>query len=125
MAGSTTDTSSSPIQWKAVGVMAAAPFCKAACEGATQPVHTPMGPQSPQVPMPEFTAAPYVFGETIKSHYKDMETQLAATSRLLSQKAIDGVIFHCTPLVDMELDAVRVAREWVRENKERKWGQMI
>ena len=27
----------------------------------------------------EFTAAPYVFGETIKSHYKDMETQLSGS----------------------------------------------
>lgn len=51
-----------------------------------------------------------------------METQLAATSRLLSQKAIDGVIFHCTPLVDMDLDAVNVSRRWIKENASRKWG---
>ena len=55
----------------------------------------------------------------------DMAHQLAQTSRLLARGEIAGVIFHCTPLVDMELDAVRVAREWIRENKERKWGQMI
>ena len=54
----------------------------------------------------------------------DMAHQLAQTSRLLARGEIAGVIFHCTPLVDMELDAVRVAREWIRENKERKWGQM-
>ena len=52
----------------------------------------------------------------------DMERQLAATSRLLSQKAIDGVIFHCTPLVDMNLDAVNVSRAWIRENASRKHG---
>ena len=52
----------------------------------------------------------------------DMERQLAATLRLLSQKAIHGVIFHCTPLVDMDLDAVDVSRAWIRENSARKWG---
>ncbi len=52
----------------------------------------------------------------------DMERQLAATSRLLSQRAIHGVIFHCTPLVDMNLDAVNVSRAWIKENGVRKWG---
>lgn len=51
-----------------------------------------------------------------------MERQLAATSRLLSQKAIHGVIFHCTPLVDMNLDAVRVSKDWIRENAKKTWG---
>ena len=53
---------------------------------------------------------------------RDMERQLAATSRLLAQKAIHGVIFHCTPLVDMNLDAVNAARAWIRENASKKWG---
>ncbi|MBQ3344121.1 MAG: twin-arginine translocation signal domain-containing protein [Kiritimatiellae bacterium] len=51
-----------------------------------------------------------------------MERQLGATSRLLSQKAIHGVIFHCTPLVDMNLDAVNVSRAWIKENGPKKWG---
>ena len=51
-----------------------------------------------------------------------MENQLAQTSRLLSSKAIHGVIFHCTPLVDMKLDAVEISRRWIRENASRKWG---
>lgn len=51
-----------------------------------------------------------------------MEVQLAQTSRLLSSRAINGVIFHCTPLVDMNLDAVNVSRAWIRENASRKWG---
>ena len=40
-----------------------------------------------------------------------MESQLAQTSRLLKAKAIHGVIFHCTPLVDMNLDAVNVSQQ--------------
>ena len=51
-----------------------------------------------------------------------MENQLAQTSRLLARKAIHGVIFHCTPLVDMKLDAVEISRRWIRENASRKWG---
>ena len=64
----------------------------------------------------------YDFGGKKPLPGKDMETQLAATSRLLSQKAIEGVIFHCTPLVDTDLDAVKVSRAWIRENASRKWG---
>jgi len=64
----------------------------------------------------------YDFGGRKPLPGADMERQLAATSRLLSQKAIDGVIFHCTPLVDMNLDAVNVSRAWIRENAGKKWG---
>ena len=52
-----------------------------------------------------------------------MEGQLAQTSRLLAAKAIHGVIFHCTPLVDMNLDAVNVSRDWIRANAGRRWGE--
>ena len=65
----------------------------------------------------------YDFGGKKALPGKDMERQLAATSRLLSQKAINGVIFHCTPLVDMDLDAVNVSRAWIRENADKKWGR--
>ena len=65
----------------------------------------------------------YDFGGMKPLPGADMERQLAATSRLLSQKAIDGVIFHCTPLVDMDLDAVRISKSWVRENARREWGK--
>ena len=51
-----------------------------------------------------------------------MREQLAATSRLLARKEIAGVIFHCTPLVDMNLDAVNISREWIRQNASRAWG---
>ena len=51
-----------------------------------------------------------------------MENQLAQTSRLLASRAIHGVIFHCTPLVDMNLDAVNVSRAWIRANSSRRWG---
>ena len=64
----------------------------------------------------------YDFGGKKPLPGKDMELQLASASRLLSQKAIDGVIFHCTPLVDMDLDAVKVSRAWIKENASKKWG---
>jgi hypothetical protein len=51
-----------------------------------------------------------------------MERQLAQTERLLAAKAIHGVIFHCTPLVDMNLDAVNVSRAWIKENGPKEWG---
>lgn len=53
-------TSRSPTQSKAVGVIAVAPFAIAASLGETQPVQTPMSPQRPQVPMPLLTGAPFI-----------------------------------------------------------------
>ena len=64
----------------------------------------------------------YDFGGMKPLPGKDMELQLAQTSRLLSRKEVDGVIFHCTPLVDMDLDAVNVSRAWIRANAAVKWG---
>ena len=64
----------------------------------------------------------YDFGGKKPLPGADMERQLTAASRLLSQRAIDGVIFHCTPLMDMDLDAVRVSRRWIRDNSGRRWG---
>ena len=40
--------------------MAAAPLAMASSLGETQPVHTPMRPQRPQVPMPELIGAPFI-----------------------------------------------------------------
>ena len=40
--------------------MASAPLATASSLGDTQPVHTPMGPQRPQVPMPELMGAPFI-----------------------------------------------------------------
>ena len=51
-----------------------------------------------------------------------MENQLAQTSRLLARREISGVIFHCTPLVDMNLAAVDVSRKWIQANASRKGG---
>lgn len=62
------------------------------------------------------------FGRAMPMSGAAMERQLAQTSRLLSQKSVSGVIFHCTPLVDMNLDAVNVSRGWIRENASRRWG---
>lgn len=64
----------------------------------------------------------YDFGGKKELSGADMARQLAAASRLLSQKAIHGVIFHCTPLVDMNLDAVRVSKDWIRANATKAWG---
>jgi len=43
-----------------------------------------------------------------------MARQLEQTGRLLVDGRVAGVIFHCTPLVDMDLDAVKVSKDWIR-----------
>lgn len=64
----------------------------------------------------------YDFGGRKALPGMDMERQLAVASHLLSEKAIEGVIFHCTPLVDMNLDAVRISKAWIGANKMKRWG---
>lgn len=51
-----------------------------------------------------------------------MERQLEQTTRLLASRDVNGVIFHCTPLVDMDLDAVKVSQRWIAENSTQPWG---
>ena len=48
-----------------------------------------------------------------------MERQLAAAERLLFRGDVQGLIFHCTPLVDMDLEAVRISKDWIRKNAAR------
>jgi len=54
-AGRIKEMRTSPSQSTAPGAMAAAPLAMARSLGATQPVHTPICPTRPQVPMPEDT----------------------------------------------------------------------
>ena len=42
-----------------------------------------------------------------------MEFQLGAAHRLLRAGAIQGLVFHCTPLVKRGLAAVEVSRRWI------------
>ena len=43
-----------------------------------------------------------------------MEAQLNVVLKLLRSGEITGLIFHCTPLCDLKLEAVEFAREWIR-----------
>ena len=35
---------------------------------------------------------------------------------------LDGVVFHCTPLVNKSLRAVRLAKEWLDRNGDVRFG---
>lgn len=63
----------------------------------------------------------YDFGGKKPLSARDMECQLEQTSRLLASRTISGVIFHCTPLVDMDLEAVEVSRRWIQANRNRRY----
>ncbi len=51
-----------------------------------------------------------------------MELQLGAAHRLLRAGAIQGLVFHCTPLVKRGLAAVEVSRRWISEHAILHWG---
>ena len=48
--------------------------------------------------------------------------QLDTAHRLLSERVIDGLIFHCTPLCDTGLLAVEKCRDWIAKNADDEWG---
>lgn len=46
--------------------------------------------------------------------------QLATAEWLLDRKLVNGLIFHCTPLVDLNLESVDCARSWLKDRKRMK-----
>ena len=44
-----------------------------------------------------------------------MKLQLEFALKKYQEKQIDGMIFHCTPLVDIGLEAVEYSRKWIAE----------
>jgi hypothetical protein len=44
-----------------------------------------------------------------------MEHQCRLGLEWLKRGEIEGLIFHCTPLCDMKLEAVEWARKWIAE----------
>jgi hypothetical protein len=47
-----------------------------------------------------------------------MKHQLDCASRWLKSGQVEGLIFHCTPLCDMGLEAVEYSRRWIDEHGE-------
>ena len=45
-----------------------------------------------------------------------------AANRLMRAGAIQGLVFHCTPLVKRGLAAVEVSRRWIAEHAVLHWG---
>ena len=51
-----------------------------------------------------------------------MQSQLDLAARLYAQGVIEGVIFHCTPLVNKNLEAVKMAKDWIAKHKDDVFG---
>lgn len=45
-----------------------------------------------------------------------MKSQLEVAYKLLKERAIDGLIFHCTPFVAFDLEAVKISRAWIAQH---------
>lgn len=52
----------------------------------------------------------------------NMESQLESARKLLDDRTISGLIFHPTFVANLDLEAVRLSREWICENGDRLWG---
>ena len=62
----------------------------------------------------------YTLGEPVPADR--MELQLAFASKLLADRTIDGLIFHPTYSAALDVPSVNLAKAWIRENGERRWG---
>lgn len=51
-----------------------------------------------------------------------MRRQLDFAGRMMKSGEVSGLIFHCTPLVDCDLEAVRMAKAWISLHGEDIWG---
>lgn len=50
-----------------------------------------------------------------------MQSQLDVAYRLIKAHKVDGLIFHCTPMVAYDVDSIRISREWIRRHGDEKW----
>ena len=106
IAGRTMATSTRPSQSKPVALMASAPLATASSLGDTQPVHTPMGPQRPQVPMPELIGAPFI---------SSLNTQVAMGPVMAEASVGAAVAGCCAQMVGFA----------VMSFKENRWGGLV
>ena len=51
-----------------------------------------------------------------------MRHQLEVALGLFKEGQIEGMIFHCTPLCDIGLEAVDTARQWIADHAEEQIG---
>ncbi|MCL2119267.1 MAG: hypothetical protein FWH27_12655 [Planctomycetaceae bacterium] len=56
------------------------------------------------------------FGNSKPITMELMKLQLDFALEKFQQKQIEGMIFHCTPLVDLGLEAVDYSRKWIAEH---------
>lgn len=50
-----------------------------------------------------------------------MKSQLAVAYKLIKAHKVDGLIFHCTPMVQYDVDAINISRQWIKEHGEENW----
>ncbi|MDR0871676.1 MAG: hypothetical protein LBN39_12880, partial [Planctomycetaceae bacterium] len=55
------------------------------------------------------------FGNAKPITQEQMKHQLDFALKKFKEKQIDGMIFHCTPLCDLGLEAVDYSRKWIAE----------
>ena len=51
-----------------------------------------------------------------------MRQQLAFAERFLSDRTIDGLLFHPTFAAALDVPAVQLSKEWIAEHGDEKWG---
>jgi len=56
------------------------------------------------------------FGNSKPITLELMKHQLNFALKMFQQKQIEGMIFHCTPLCDLDLEAVHYSRKWIAEH---------
>jgi hypothetical protein len=60
------------------------------------------------------------FGNRKPITVESMKLQLDFALEKLKQGQIEGMIFHCTPLCDLDLEAVHYSRKWIAEHGDKR-----
>lgn len=56
------------------------------------------------------------FGDSKPISVENMELQLKFAYKKLKEGQIEGMIFHCTPLCDLDIEAVHYSRKWIADH---------
>lgn len=62
------------------------------------------------------------FGNEKPIPLEDMKVQLDFAYEKLKTGEVDGLIFHCTPLCDLDIEAVHYSRQWIADHGDEKWN---
>ena len=70
----------------------------------------------------KFAYTQYSYEGAVQLNYTLMEKQLDFARKLLADRTISGLIFHPTFVANLDLEAVKLSKSWIKAYADDPWG---